>query len=104
MLMESCNTVGVEPRLECCTTLPATQYGERGKNCEAVGLEAVWSTGESSHDTIKEREIMEEREGVPPCSWSTTRMKIIVEEIVLIRGVTLRHRWQKLNFFEGVVS
>ena len=56
MLMESCYTKGVELRLECCTTLPARQWGGRGRNCETVGLEAIWSTGESSDDTMKERE------------------------------------------------
>ena len=32
--------------------------GERGRNSEAIGLAAVWSTGESD-DTMKESEIME---------------------------------------------
>ena len=59
--------------------------------------DSIWSTGESSDDTMKERDMMEEREGVPPCSWSTIEMKTVVEEIILIRGVTLHRRWQKLK-------
>ena len=58
---------------------------KQGRNCEAVGLEAVWNTRERD-DTTPESEKMEEREGVPPCSYSIIWIKTVTDEIIIIRG------------------